>query len=362
VPDEVYVERVLVPERALNGGFFDPPPGEPVRVVAAQHALCGERTRVRLPAAVPARLVRRVRCDSCAQDYDAEVVEEIGVEEIGVEDTSPVVIEAPPEAAAELGAAETPLAAVEPPAEAAVEAPPEPPKARRRLSLPSPSLPRPRLPKLNPGGRFWRVASVPLAAAAMLAGLYLLQGETSTPVSSSDPAQTGVAADAAADAGEKGSGERDVEESAAAKKSEMVSSSQFSLALPAGWERVEPPAGATFAAVAADGGADATLWIDENPDLDLPTFISQSMAQLEALAGAEPRIIERVPGPTPETTSVRLAADAPPGQPAYEVTLRAAGPYFYYLATTIEPDASRDAIAGAELNTGSFAPQTGAGE
>ena len=62
------------------------------------------------------------------------------------------------------------------------------------------------------------------------------------------------------------------------------------------------------------------------------------MAQLEALAGSA-NIVERVPAPTEEGTIVRLAADAPAGQPSYAVTLRVAGPYRYYLATTVQPDA-----------------------
>ena len=94
--------------------------------------------------------------------------------------------------------------------------------------------------------------------------------------------------------------------------------SSYSLALPAGWERIDPPAGATFAAVAADGSADATLWITQDPKLDFPTFVSQSLTQLETLAGAA-EVVERIPGPTAETTIVRLAADAPAGQPIYEV-------------------------------------------
>jgi hypothetical protein len=67
--------------------------------------------------------------------------------------------------------------------------------------------------------------------------------------------------------------------------------------------------------------------------------------------------VERVPAPTDEATIVRLAADAPPGQPSYEVTLRAAGPYRYYLATSVQPDASREAVEGAELVAGSFTPE-----
>ena len=79
------------------------------------------------------------------------------------------------------------------------------------------------------------------------------------------------------------------------------------------------------------------------------------MDQLEALAGSA-RVVERVAAPTPEATVVRLAADAPAGSPAYEVTLRASGPYLYYLATTVQPDAGDAGVAGAKLIRGSFVP------
>jgi hypothetical protein len=57
---------------------------------------------------------------------------------------------------------------------------------------------------------------------------------------------------------------------------------------------------------------------------------------------------------------VRLAADAPEGSPAFEVTLRAAGPFRYYLATTVQPDASAADVDAAELIHGSFQPAPGA--
>ena len=84
----------------------------------------------------------------------------------------------------------------------------------------------------------------------------------------------------------------------ASKDTEFVRESSFSLALPAGWERIEPPAGATFAAVAKDGSADATLWIKQDPKLDFPSFISQSLTQLETLAGSA-QIVDRTPGADP---------------------------------------------------------------
>ena len=94
------------------------------------------------------------------------------------------------------------------------------------------------------------------------------------------------------------------------KKTKFVSESTFSLALPEGWERIDPPAGATFAAVAADGGADATLWITEDPKLEFPTFITESLRQLETLAGSA-RVVERVPAPTADGTIHRGEALRP---------------------------------------------------
>jgi hypothetical protein len=64
-----------------------------------------------------------------------------------------------------------------------------------------------------------------------------------------------------------------------------------------------------------------------------------------------------VPAPTPEGTVVRIGAEAPPGQPVYEATLRVAGPYRYYLGTTLQPDASAQAEDGVELIIGSLTPE-----
>jgi hypothetical protein len=136
----------------------------------------------------------------------------------------------------------------------------------------------------------------------------------------------------------------------------LVSGTTYSLALPKGWEELDPPSGATFAAAASGGEADATLWITRDPKLDFPTFVEQSRAQLEALAGSAD-IVERVPAPTEEGTIVKLAADAPPGEPQYEVTLRVSGDYRYYLATTTQPDAPAEVVQGVDLIAGSFTPE-----
>jgi hypothetical protein len=60
-----------------NGGFPDPPPGEPVRVVRCSHLACGAETRIRLPGTVPASAVRRVICAGCAAPYETATVEEV---------------------------------------------------------------------------------------------------------------------------------------------------------------------------------------------------------------------------------------------------------------------------------------------
>ena len=58
--DEVVVERLLLPDTS-NGGFPEPPADQPVRVVAAVHLACGERTQVRLPEIIPTHAIRRLR-------------------------------------------------------------------------------------------------------------------------------------------------------------------------------------------------------------------------------------------------------------------------------------------------------------
>jgi hypothetical protein len=232
-----------------------------------------------------------------------------------------------------------------------------------KVALPKVALPKVSIPKVNPESRSWKLLSLPVAAVLVVGGLMLFNGGDEAPAPPAAPVADAPAADAAGDAKGGGKGGSDKPEAGtpladAAKNTEFVSESTFSLALPAGWERVEPPAGATFAAVAADGGADATLWIKQDRKLDYPTFVSQSLQQLEALAG-QAEIVERIPGPTAESTTVRLAAQAPPGQPTYEVTLRVAGPYRYYLATSVQPDASDKAAEGAELIPGTLTPEVG---
>lgn len=304
------VNRSRQTESAINGGFPEPPAGEPIRVVVARHAACGEATRVRLPQTVPAGAVRRLQCARCERSFEADAVEEIA-------------------------------------------------PAERSASL---------------GDWTWGLISLAIAAVAVVGGLLLIQGAGDDGATVAAPAQQGAGADAAAGAraesggdgqrasdgagsggaaSTRGAGSNDPQP---ARGANLVRGSSYSLALPDSWRQVDPPAAATFAAVSEDRAADATLWIEEDPGIEFGAFIDQSLAQLEALAGSA-RIVERPPAPTPEATVVRLAAAPQPGQPRYEVTLRAAGPYRYHLATGVQPDASREAVRGAELVAGSFTPE-----
>lgn len=321
------------PPKIENGGFPEPPANSAVRLIAARHGRCGEATRVRLMAAIPAASVRRMHCARCDRDFSPECVDDLGT-------VTP-----------EIAAAARRLAIA-----AAALAKPAPQAAPPRFSIPKPSLPR-----LNPPGRIWQLTSFPVAAIAVVGGLALLQGgDGESP--HTEAVQSSAAVEAPAAAGDDDaragapSGTGNDSASKAAKTAKLVRDSTYSLALPAGWERTAASGGATFAAVAPGGDADVTLWIDEDPELDFPTFVSQSLAQLEALTGSA-QIVERVPAPTPEASIVRLAADVPPGQPTYEVTLRVAGAFRYYLATSVHPDATPEAAEGAELVAGSFTPE-----
>ena len=289
--------QALLINEAANGGFPIPLADEPTRVVSALHAACGETTRVRLPRTLPAGIVHRVNCSGCGETFDATNVKNAGGLVGGLE------------------------------------------------------LPELSLPKIDPSSRAWRIASVPLAAAAVIGGLLLIQGAGDDPAQT--PASDATAANSAA--AKPGASDPGATKANIADSASLIQGSSYTLALPAGWDRVDPGGGATFSAASADATADATLWIEEKPSLDFPTFIQRSLAQLEGLAGSA-RVVERVPAPTPEGTIVRLAADAPPGQPTAEVLLRAAGPYRYYLLTTTQPGASREALDGVELISGSFTP------
>ncbi len=264
-------------ERDSNGGFPEPVAGEPVRLVRARHDACGESTRVRVPPALPARAVRRVVCDSCHQPFECDGADDAGVVE----------------------------------------------------------------PRESVGNRLWKYLSIPVAAAAVIVALILIQG------SGSDNQPSAPATAPAANAPAKDASSR--------KGGELVKGSSYTLALPHGWTQTEPQNGQTFTASADGGQATAALWVKRDPKLSFPQFESQSLTQLGRTAGSA-QVTGRTPAPTADGTIVTLAPAPKPGAPAYEVTLRVTGPYRYYLATTVEANASHDAADGAELIHSSFVP------
>lgn len=295
---------------STNGGFPLPPDSEPVRLVHTRHDACGGETRVRLPGTVPARAVRRVVCERCAVAFEATATD----------------------------AASTPA---------------------RLIGLPRPSRPW--------RESAWRWISIPLAGALVFAALSLIQGgDDVQDAPEAQPAPSSADAAEARGAGDDSPRVVDVTggraaKAAAAENAQLVSESTYTLALPAGWDRVSAQGGATFAAVAPGGEADATLWVERDPTLDFAAFEARSLDQLEQLAGSA-KVVERTTGPTPEATTIRIAAEAPAGAPRYEAVLRAAtGDYWYYLATTVQPGASNEAIEAVELLQGSFVPEGAAG-
>jgi hypothetical protein len=372
-PDEDIVQRSLLPENPSNGGFPEPPPSMSVRIVAAKHEACGKSTRVRLPSAVPARAVHRLRCDHCERAFEIGEVDDFGLESelTDLEKAVPLnrkkrrtpSLKLPKIAAPKL---------TKPKLSKPKRSTPKlskPKLAKPKLSAPKLSAPKLSKPKIDPNGRAWRLATIPVAAVLVIGGLVLIQGggdstngssgtdnsppsvENGDNINSIPPATAGdptgsPTTPSGATASTQGAG----------TAAHLVSGGTYSLALPKHWDRTEPPSGATFSASAPDGEADVTLWIKQDPKLDFPTFVSQSLQQLEAVAGSA-HIVNRVPAPTAEGTIVTLAADAPAGQPSYQVTLRVAGPYRYYLATTVQPDASPEASQGADLVAGSFTPE-----
>ena len=195
----------------------------------------------------------------------------------------------------------------------------------------------------------WRWLGLPIAALAVLAVLYAVQRD--------EPAATPAAPAGAIGSG-AGEGQRAGRELADAQ---LVSESTFQVALPAGWERSTATGGATFAAKAPGGDADVTLWVERNAKLDFATFEARSLAQLETLAGSA-HVVERRTGPTPGETSVLIApTTAPTGAPHYEVLLRTSGDNWFYLATTVQPEAAPTVSDETQLIRRSFLPLGGRG-
>jgi hypothetical protein len=133
----------------------------------------------------------------------------------------------------------------------------------------------------------------------------------------------------------------------------------YSLSLPSGWTETDAPDGALYAAASADGSARSTLWAERDPETSFSSYVASSLDGLEAMGGGA-RVVHQVHGRTLAASRAELAAFVPldghaPGP--YRVTLRAAGPYRYYLASSVSPDAPRGALAdveqlGSSLRTG----------
>lgn len=178
------------------------------------------------------------------------------------------------------------------------------------------------------------LALVALVAAVAMAAVAFGGGESASVTAASAPAKSSLDA-------------RPVEES------------RFSLSLPAGWEAAQAPDGSAFAATSADGLAETTLWVDRDPSLDFAGFVDQSRATLDEI-GTNVSVAERVGSSSLASQVVRLEAEVPlsGGMAApYYVTLRASGPYRYYLATSIQPGASPELVADAELLSSTFQPE-----
>jgi hypothetical protein len=328
MPDENYV----IPATG-NGGFPLPAPGGKQRLVEATHAGCAKTTRVFLPAVLPLRAVRRFVCDHCERIEDAAQVLEVRPS---------------------LGRR---LRAMMPSLPGSSAGAPARPAALPSVSVPSPSMPS----RIDP-----RWLTLPVAALAVFAILSLVNGDESPAPSPTSTAAPESAAKAPVDAKKDAKADNAAKNGGTAKASvpadaQLVAESTYSLALPAGWDRVKPGAGATFAAVSADGTADATLWIQSDPKLDMATFEASSLEQLKTLAGSA-EVTDRKIGPSVESSTIVLAPkDVPEGAPTYEVVLRGAGDNWYYLATTHQAGAPADALAGVDLIQGSFLPLGGKG-
>lgn len=198
-------------------------------------------------------------------------------------------------------------------------------------------LPLPELPEI-PRSRLWAWASVPLAILGVIAGLALLRG------------------------GDDSALQPEIVESPAvadAEASEFIEEPGFTIALPSGWKRSNPPNGASFSAKADGGLADATLWIERAPDLSFKEFERRSLRRLSELSSTA-AVSDRVEGPTLESSITQLRAEVPVGdgsEAIYRVTLRGAGDFRQYFVTVTQPGARPGLLADVELLHNSLRPE-----
>ncbi len=310
-----------------NGGFPTPPEGEPTHVVHCAHAGCGSETRVRLPSSLPDSVVHRVVCDVCKETFGPGKRPPAGPD-------APSAAAAPTVAAVAAVAVATRDRGAELLEEVRVSLAVGCDGIRGRIadSEVLSGLPRPEISR----NRLWAWASLPLALLGVVAGLALIQGD-----SDAGAAATTATADS----------------EALSRDAKFISEPGYSLALPAGWKQTNAPDGATFKALSRDGLAEATLWIEKDPTLSFKQFERRSLAQLTALS-PDAEIVDRVDGPTIETTITEMRAEPITGGAAapYRVTLRGAGPYRLYFATAEQPGARAKLRGDIELMHGSLRP------
>ena len=317
--------------RSGNGGFPEPPAGESVRLLRCLHPACGTETSVRLPASLPTSAVQRIVCDGCHESFEfpepavqADLTPEQIIDPAGAGHLAP----SPPARSSGLS--------LTGPGTALLEAWDRVLDARDAVADRLDALPRPEISR----ARLWTWASVPLAALGVVAGLALLQGDGAADSGTSTAATI-------APKGARGGGE-----------AKFIQGAGYSLALPSGWKQVDPPDGAAFAARSKDGLADATLWISKDGDLGFKQFEQRSLKQLSEL-GENARIVDRVPGPTIESTITELRADAPVADGVtapIRVTLRGAGNYRLFFTSAQQPGAGAGIAADIETMHASLRP------
>ncbi len=191
--------------------------------------------------------------------------------------------------------------------------------------------------------RLWTWASVPIAALAVVAGLALIQGGSPTaPPPAPDAARP------------QGPGRR----------------TRSTCAAPAtrwpcrrGGSGPTRPMAPPSAARSRDGLATRPCGSRRTRASASTRFEQRSLSQLGEIA-ENPRVVDRVEGPTIESTITELRADAPVADGVtapVRVTLRGAGDYRFYFSTVEQPGAAPQLGADIETMHASLRPDVDGG-
>jgi hypothetical protein len=190
----------------------------------------------------------------------------------------------------------------------------------------------------------WRSVTVALPAILVLLGIVMIQNPVEREVGSvaAESREPAAVSAGAFDAG--------------TDEARLVRDPRFTLAVPAAWADMPPPAGAVFAARSGDGTAVVSVRVTRAPDLSFAEFADGARAAFARdLDGTE--VVLTPARARGETKIARVSVAPAPGEPSHQSLLAGRDALRYQLTTSIDASATGATRRQARLLAGSFTPE-----